>query len=349
MTVTPPRSTGGPNTVSARALSASRWARRSMNGSPLFGSVPYPVSVAMCRPPLAASPQHRGPTGPLAPTVPSVAPGHEALHAPAVVGGAHTDDDVRRARSHVLVGAGDLLGRDAHRALDRRWVAPHLAAPLIEHAVLALEVVGRPAPVPQIRVLGGEAQRYPLALAADQEGDGPSHGLRIVACPALLDDGERGGELPQAVGRGAELVAVLAVVALEPAGADAQDEPPAGDVIHGLGHVREQGRVAVAVAGHQAAHGRTRGHLGHRSEKRPALEVWAIGIAVQREEVVPVPDRVNTQVFHPEHRVAELAVSRVLGVKLHANADRHRCLPGLLRPQAEHGHEGFLRDLDTAQ
>ena len=49
-------------------------------------------------------------------------------------------------------------------------------------------------------------------------------------------------------GRGPELVAVLAVVALEPARADAEHEATVADVVDGARHVGEQVRIAVRVA-----------------------------------------------------------------------------------------------------
>ena len=52
---------------------------------------------------------------------------------------------------------------------------------------------------------------------------------------------------------GAEVIAVLGVVALEPARADSEDEPAVADVIDGAGHVGQQFGIAVAVARHQGA------------------------------------------------------------------------------------------------
>ena len=83
-------------------------------------------------------------------------------------------------------------------------------------------------------------------------------------------------ERAQAVRRGAELVAVLVVVALEPAGADAEDRAAAGDVVDRAVRVGEQLRVAVGVADHQRADLRALGHLGHRAERRDRLEVLAV-------------------------------------------------------------------------
>jgi hypothetical protein len=65
--------------------------------------------------------------------------------------------------------------------------------------------------------------------------------------------GQVAGEGIQPAARRAELVAVLVVVALEPAGARAEDEAALAavtraDVVDGAGHVGLQVRVAVTVA-----------------------------------------------------------------------------------------------------
>src|SRR3954453_11180987 len=67
----------------------------------------------------------------------------------------------------------------------------------------------------------------PLPPIRDRE---PADRRGVELADAVLDARERLLEVPQAVGRGAELVAVLVVVALEPARADAEDRAPAGDV-----------------------------------------------------------------------------------------------------------------------
>ena len=115
--------------------------------------------------------------------------------------------------------------------------------------------------------------------------------------PALLDERQVAGEVVQPAAGRAELVAVLVVVALEPARPDAEDEPAAADVVDGPGHVGEQLRVAVAVAGDQRADLDPRGRLGPGAEHRPALEVRAVGLAVEREEVVPVEDDVDADLL----------------------------------------------------
>ena len=73
---------------------------------------------------------------------------------------------------------------------------------------------------------------------------------------------------------GAELVAVLAVVALEPARADAEHEAAVAEVVDGARHVGEQVGVAVRVARDERAERRVLRLDRHRREQRVASK-WA--------------------------------------------------------------------------
>ena len=105
-------------------------------------------------------------------------------------------------------------------------------------------------------------------------------------------------EIAQARGRRAELVAVLLVIALIPAAADTEDEAAAGDVVEGAGHVGEQVRVAVAVGGDEAADLDPLRDLGHGPEGGPIVEMGAVQIAREGEEVVPVEEGVGAGGVH---------------------------------------------------
>ena len=120
----------------------------------------------------------------------------------------------------------------------------------------------------------------------------------------------------------AELVAVLVVVLLEPAGAGAEDQPAAADVVDGAGHVGLQVRIAVGVAVHQAADLDPLVCSAIAASIVHALEVPAVRVAVQREEVVPVEDDVHAEVLAGADGVADRRVEGVLGLDLHA--DTHR-------------------------
>src|SRR5690606_34180739 len=92
-------------------------------------------------------------------------------------------------------------------------------------------------------------------------------------------------EVRDARTRGAELVAVLGVVPLEPAGTDAQDQPTTADVVDGARHVGQEVGVAAGVARHERTDLDAARLLGPRAEHRPALEVLAVGVAEQREDI----------------------------------------------------------------
>ena len=159
-------------------------------------------------------------------------------------------------------------------------------------------------------------------------------GRGVELRPPRLDPRQRLGERGQPRPGRAEVVAVLAVVALEPARTDAEDEPAVADVVDGARHVREQLRVAVRVARHERADLDPLGRLGPCGEHRPALEVLAVGLAVQREEVVPVEHHVDARLLGTSDGVADLAVVGVLRLDLHADAERS-------------GHAGTLRPAGT--
>ena len=138
------------------------------------------------------------------------------------------------------------------------------------------------------------------------------HRRRVELLPALLDDRQVAVEVAQAAADGAELVAVLVVVALEPARADAEDEAAVADVVDRARHVGEQVRVAVRVAGDEGADLRALRRLRERGQHRPALEVLAVRVAAQREEVIPRPQRLDAEPLGLEPGGAHVAPVAVL-------------------------------------
>ena len=101
-------------------------------------------------------------------------------------------------------------------------------------------------------------------------------GRRVELAEPGLDPRQRLLERGDPRADRAELVAVLVVVLLEPAGADAEDRAAAGDVVERAVRVGEVLRVAVAVADHERAELDPLGHLGHRAEHGQRLEVLAV-------------------------------------------------------------------------
>src|SRR5215208_5165319 len=100
-------------------------------------------------------------------------------------------------------------------------------------------------------------------------------------------------------------------------------------------HICEQVRVPVGVA------------RDHRPEERPALEVLAVGIAVEREEVVPGEKRVSPHLFDPEPSVAHLRITRVLRLKLYPDPYRHTSPPLLVNREIMPRDRGALSSLAT--
>src|SRR3954454_19484368 len=198
--------------------------------------------------------------------------------------------DGEQAGADVEHRLADLLGglaADAGGALDLTRVAAQRAAVLVEYGVLVRQRLGVAEAVPDVRVLGDQLQRLLLTAAADQHRDVPGR-RRVQLGPALLDPRPRLAEGVQPAARSTELVAVLVVVLLEPAGSDAEDQPAVTDVVDRARHVGEQVGVAVGVAGDQRAYLDPLGGLGPGSQHGPALEVQALGLPAERVEVVPV-------------------------------------------------------------
>ena len=102
---------------------------------------------------------------------------------------------------------------------------------------------------------------------------------------------------------------------------------PPRDVVHRARHVRQEVRVPVRVARDQGAELDPLCDLRHRPQKRPALEVLAVRVPVEREEVIPVEERVRPHLLDPEPRVAHLGVARLLRVDLGPDPCRHKSPP----------------------
>ena len=139
-------------------------------------------------------------------------------------------------------------------------------------------------------MLGHEPQRDPFSQAGDEDGH-PANRRRVESLETALDQRQRRGQRSPARPVRPELVAVLVVVAAEPARAEAEYEPPARDVVDGARHVGEQLRVAVRVTADERPQLHARRLLRPRGEERPALEVCAVALPVQRKEVIPRVER----------------------------------------------------------
>src|SRR5574337_786506 len=94
---------------------------------------------------------------------------------------------------------------------------------------------------------------------------------RALFGPHAPADLQRLVELPKARADGGELVAVSAVFLLVPTGAEAALEPAVADMVQAGGHLRDQRRMPVVVAGDQGAEADARCFARQRRHERPAF------------------------------------------------------------------------------
>ena len=243
-----------------------------------------------------------------------------------VVRAADPDGEQRGTRRDEPVGYLRRRGGHPDGARDLAWVPADVGAVAVEDPILAGERVQVAEAVPNGGVLCGVAQRLAFPSAADEDRD--------VACrsgvqlrPSAADAGECLRQVGEPRAGRAEVVAVLVVVALEPTCADAEDEPAPADVVDGAGHVGQQLGVAIAVARDERADLDAAGGLGPGAQHCPALEVFAVGLAVKWKEVVPVEHDVHAGLLGLRDGRADLRVVGVLGLELETDPDEVRHVP----------------------
>ena len=156
--------------------------------------------------------------------------------------------------------------------LDLRSIATKALAVRGERVELAGDLARRRSEVRLVGVLRYEAQRLLLTRAADHDRNAPD-GRRLIdrvlhvvvlaietrafVAQHADDDLQRLFEFLEPVGEGPELEAERLMLELEPACTDAELGATAGRNVERGDDLREQGRVAVGVAGHQ----RTEAHV----------------------------------------------------------------------------------------
>src|SRR5581483_927026 len=159
------------------------------------------------------------------------APFHEVLNCFEIPGLVHAKNQVAHAsleESVALCIAGVLLGAAA--ALDLVGIAPNLRAPVVQDLHLVGKLFRAAEAMPHIGVLRGEFEGDLLAPTADENGNF-AQWFGNVDLPTVLDDLQRPAQSGQARAHRAKVVAVLAVIALEPARANPQDQAAIADVI----------------------------------------------------------------------------------------------------------------------
>jgi len=207
-----------------------------------------------------------------------------------------------------------------------------------------------------LRVLGDEAQRLPLATAANHDRrvrfaqrlwrvqrsfqlEVPAVIGGLVAAPHLQADLQRLLQPLEPLGHRRERDAQPAGLLLVPGRADAQPGPPAGQHVQGGHGLGEDARVPVNGAGHQGQQLGPRGQPGHVPERGVGLEHLSLRRPDRPdlEEVVHYRDEAEpgfvgraghgSQVCAQPGRAAGAGEVRNLHAELHAHRLRCRGFP----------------------
>src|SRR5262249_10485779 len=126
------------------------------------------------------------------------------------------------------------------------------------------------------------------------------------------------------------------VLRLVPAGADPEDQAPAGDLLDGVGQLREVGGAAERHARDQRTHPDAGGPRGAARADRPSPPLaWRGALRHAEEEAIPDPPGVDPDLLGPPRHQADVAPARntgeslVLGDgQLHADLQRPSSLSG---------------------
>ena len=111
--------------------------------------------------------------------------------------------------------------------------------------------------------------------------------------PEPVDDLELLGEAREPLARLGEREAVGAVLALHPAGAEPELDPPAGDVVDGRGRVREQAGQPEGRRRDERPEAERRRARREPGERRPGVVRDVPGLVRLRDVVVGAEERVD--------------------------------------------------------
>ena len=109
------------------------------------------------------------------------------------------------------------------------------------------------------------SQRDLLAATGHQQRQTPNR-RRVQLWQARLDASDALAQRPQPLARRAPRVAELLVVALGVAGAEAEEQPSAAEMVDRARHVRQQVRIAIGDGGNDRADLRPLCIAGHRRQ-----------------------------------------------------------------------------------
>ena len=169
-----------------------------------------------------------------------------------------------------------------------------------------------------------------VEAAAERDG---AAGLQPV------EDLERLLEPVDAFGCRRQRDAVAAVLVLVPAGPEAEDQPPAADVVDRDRLLEEHGRVAERVARDKHAEADPRRPRGERCQQRPRLVTGVLGRPVGVEQVVDEPGVIEPELLGEREVVEHLGPAAVRLAQEEAETDRWGRGGGLVRgsPPGAHG------------
>src|SRR6478736_6521425 len=215
---------------------------------------------------------------------------------------------------------------------------------LKEDLLLASHVVEPAADVVRIGIPGDQLEGHLLAGTTDQE----RHALldrrrevpdvlrrvawagcrRLLAVEHPAHDRKGLAEPAQPLREAApELDPERLVLLLEPCRADAEDRPPTRDVVEGRRHLCGQGRLAEWVGPYHQPDPDVLGRLRPGSQRQPALERRAGGIALDGIQMIPRPEGVVAEPVGAAAGLEQLGPGRVLVPAQEAEPDvSHRAL-----------------------
>src|SRR5439155_6651625 len=142
--------------------------------------------------------------------------------------------------------------------------------------------------------------------------------------------------LPDAL---AEVDAECLVLALEPGATDAQHRAAVRDVVERRRELRGQARVPERVRPDHESQPDARRDRGDAGEECPALEDRLLPGPLDREQVVPGPDRVPAGRLRRQRRLTDLWPGGLLGPQLQPESDVRHAAARLLIEMVMHGHD----------
>ena len=255
----------------------------------------------------------------------------------------HRLDAVRRQQRPVGVRGGRPVvaerDREADRLLDPGHVPADVGAVLGQEVELRADLLDRAAGVPAVGPQRHGPERLARPGPADQDRQVALKRPRgeesvverveaaLVAEPLAVEQpAHEHDRLVQPVEPlavpGEEVDAVGVVLALEPRATDAEDGPPARQVVERRGQLGRVARVAERVRADHEPEPDARRDRGEARQDAPALEDRLLPRPEDGHQVIPCPDGVPARLLGGEGRIAEARPVGLLRPELEPEA-RH--------------------------